>query len=198
MEIGEKIKARRKELSMTAKRLAEISGLHSSTIIRYESGQTKKIPVAVMESICRALGVDEAYFKDDKETGKVLVPLLGRVAAGLGYLADNVIESYISVDKEEISQASDYIYLKVKGDSMYPIFLENDLVLVKVCDSIDSGSYGVFIIDGEDGVIKKVVYGNDFVELLSVNPLYPPRRFEGKDVLRVRVFGEVKEITRKF
>lgn len=198
MEIGEKIKARRKELSMTAKRLAEISGLHSSTIIRYESGQTKKIPVAVMERISKALGVDEAYFKADKEAGKVLVPLLGRVAAGLGYLADNVIESYISVDKEEITNASDYIYLKVKGDSMYPIFLENDLVLVKVCDSIENGSYGVFIIDGEDGVIKKVVYGNDYVELLSVNPLYPPRRFEGKDVLRVRVFGEVKEITRKF
>ena len=34
-------------------------------------------------------------------------------------------------------------------------------------------------------------------ELKKQYPMYPPRRFEGADVLRVRVFGLVKEIKRK-
>lgn len=197
MNVGEKIKNKRKELSMTAKRLAELTGIHSSTLIRYESGQTKKIPVEILEEICKALGVDRNYFSDGSED-IILVPLLGRVAAGTGYIADNSIEAYIPVEKNEISSPGEYIYLKVKGDSMYPIFIENDLVLVKLTDSIDSGSYGVVIIDGEDGVIKKVVYGKDFIELQSVNPAYPPRRFEGSEVLRISVCGLVKEIKRKF
>ena len=63
---------------------------------------------------------------------------------------------------------------------------------------MDSGSFAVVIIDNADGVIKRVVYDKDFIELQSVNPMYPPRRFEGEDVLRVRVFVLVKAIKRKF
>ena len=63
--------------------------------------------------------------------------------------------------------------------------------------SVDSGSIAVVIVDDEDGVIKRVVYGDDFIELQSINPMYPPRRFEGRDVLRIRVFGLVKEVKRK-
>ena len=197
MNTGEKIKKRRQELCMTAKKLAELSGIHSSTLIRYESGQTKKIPIEIIESISKVLNVDRGYFSEGEKEEKVLVPLLGKVAAGNGYIADNSIESYIPVDSCDIIQGEDYIYLKVKGDSMYPIFIEDDLVLVKVCTSVDSGSYGVVIIDGEDGVIKKVVYGKDFIELHSINPLYPVRRFEGSEVTRIRVVGLAKEIKRK-
>ena len=92
---------------------------------------------------------------------------------------------------------NEYFYLQVVGDSMYPEMEEGDLVLARRQDSVDSGSYAVVIIDNEDGVIKRVVYDKDYVELESVNPMYPPRRFEGADVLRVRVFGLVKEIKRK-
>ncbi len=197
VNIGEKIKQRRAELSMTAKRLAELSGIHSSTLIRYESGQTKKIPVEIIENISKALNVESSYFSEDGKDEKVLIPLLGKVAAGRGCIADNSVESYISVERCEISQGENYIYLKVKGDSMYPMFIEDDLVLVKVCTSVDSGNYGVVIIDGEDGVIKKVVYGKDFIELHSINPLYPVRRFEGSEITRIRVVGLVKEIKRK-
>ena len=41
-------------------------------------------------------------------------------------------------------------------------------------------------------MVKKVVYGDNWIELQSLNPMYPTRRFEGKDVERVRIFGLVK------
>ena len=52
------------------------------------------------------------------------------------------------------------------------------------------------LIDGEDAVVKKISYGDDWIELISVNPYYPPRRFEGADVQRVRVLGLVKKVSK--
>ena len=54
------------------------------------------------------------------------------------------------------------------------------------------------IFDDEEGVIKKIVYGPNFIELHSINPMYPVRRFENENVLRIRVFGLVRSIKRKF
>lgn len=64
--------------------------------------------------------------------------------------------------------------------------------------SLTTGAYGVVMIDNDSGVIKRVIYGKDYIELQSVNPMYPPRRFEGVESERIRVFGVVKEVKRKF
>lgn len=80
---------------------------------------------------------------------------------------------------------------------MYPKFEEGDLVLVRCQSSVDSGSYAVVLIDDEEGVIKKIVYGPNFIELHSINLMYPVRRFENENVLRIWVFGLVRSIKRK-
>ena len=105
---------------------------------------------------------------------------------------------YEPVHRSNSSSGAQHAWLRVRGDRMYPLFMEGDLVLVRCQSSVDSGSYAVVTIDGEDGVVKKIVYGSNFIELQSINPMYPPRRFEGEEVLRIRVFGLVKEIKRKF
>lgn len=128
----------------------------------------------------------------------VKIPVIGRVAAGTGCFAENNIIDYEPIEARDVQDGEDYVFLRVVGDSMYPIFIEGDLVLVRCQTSVDSGSYAVVIIDGEDGVVKKVVYGKDFIELHSINPMYPVRRFENEDVMRIQVFGLVKEIKRKF
>ena len=76
---------------------------------------------------------------------------------------------------------------------MCPEFQDGDKVLVRVQSSVDSGDYGIVLIDGDNAVIKKITYGDDWIELVSVNPMYPPRKFENEDVLNVRGFGLVKK-----
>ena len=61
----------------------------------------------------------------------------------------------------------------------------------------ESGSIAVMLLDGEEGLVKKVLYGDNWIELHSINPYYPVRRFEGEDVLRLRVVGLVKGIFRE-
>ena len=52
-------------------------------------------------------------------------------------------------------------------------------------------------IDGEDAVVKRVIFDGNAIELQSLNTMYAPRRFEGKDANRVAVLGVVKKIIKE-
>lgn len=203
METREKIRQMRKQLGISAEALAEKIGISKATLYRYENGSIEKIPLNVLESIARTLGcglIELTNLETARDEGRdiLYIPVVGRVSAGVGRLADQCCEGYESVSSSSICSDMQYIYLRVTGDSMYPVFMEGDLVLVQCQNNVDSGSYGVVIIDGCDGVIKKVVYDSKHIELLSVNPMYPPRVFEGRDMDRIHICGLVKEIKRKF
>lgn len=55
MTTGERIKARRKELGITADKVAEHIGVSRSTMFRYEKGEIEKIPINNLVPIARAL-----------------------------------------------------------------------------------------------------------------------------------------------
>ena len=122
----------------------------------------------------------------------VNIPIYTPTAAGFGHYADNEIIGYEEVPAEWVNNFEDYCIVRVDGDSMSPKFEDNDLLLIKNQDSVDSGTIAVVLVDGEKSFVKKVVYGKGWIELVSINPEYPPLRFEGKDVLRVCVFGAVE------
>ena len=128
----------------------------------------------------------------------VQLPIYGNVAAGMGAYADNNIIGYEDIPQEWIRGKDPHVLLRVQGDSMYPIFMEDDLLLVRCQPIVQSGEYAVVLIDGEDGVVKQFVQRNNMIELRSVNPLYPPRRFEGADMERLRIFGLVKKSIRNY
>jgi repressor LexA len=77
---------------------------------------------------------------------------------------------------------------------MYPKIEDGDIIQVHKQDSVDSGSLAVVLVDGEEALVKKVVYGETWIELHSINPMYKTVRFNGADVLRVRVLGLVRKI----
>lgn len=208
MTTGERIKMLRKEHNLTQEELGAKIGVQKAAIQKYEKGTVKNIKRDSLIKLAQYLDTTPEYLLGWDELPKnlvpedtsdyVMIPIIGRVAAGISCFAENNIVDYEPVHKSDMRGDEQYSFLRVVGDSMYPVFMDGDLVLVRCQSSVDSGSYAVVTIDGEDGVIKKIVYDNDFIELQSINPMYPPRRFEGEDVTRIRVFGLVKEIKRKF
>lgn len=126
-----------------------------------------------------------------------LLPILGTVAAGNGAYADNAIDGYEYAPSSWVHDGTE-VFLKVKGDSMYPKFEENDLLLIHPQENIENGEYGVVLIDGNDGVVKRVMINKDSIELISINPLYPPRIFKQEDMSRLRIFGKVKKLIRNY
>lgn len=209
MTIGERIKERRKKLGMTVDELAEKLKKNRATIYRYESNEIEKLPTTVLEPLAKALCTSPGYLMGwDKEIDiktepytpetMVPIPVIGTVAAGYTSLAETDIECYELVSPEVLNDGYEYVYLKVVGDSMEPLLIEGDKVLVRIQSSVESGDYAVVIVDEEDGIVKKYVRENDTVTLISENPYYPPRPFKGKQAERVRIFGKVVESKRSF
>lgn len=126
------------------------------------------------------------------------VPLVGRVAAGLGCHAEDNIEGYILTDCEILHEGYEYFWLTVKGDSMEPELHDGDRVLVREQETLDSECFAVVRIDGEDGVVKRVRIDSDRITLTSINPYYPPRVFEHEQMNTVAVVGKVIQSQRTY
>lgn len=60
-ETGKRIKARRKELRISATVLAERIGLSKATIHRYENGDIKNIKMPVLEAMAEVLSVNPLW-----------------------------------------------------------------------------------------------------------------------------------------
>ncbi len=208
---GSRIKSKRLEKGLTLSEIGNIIGVAPSTVQRYESGAISRPKIPVLKAIAAVLDVSFSWLVggigeeclpsnafEANLQNNVRIPVIGRVAAGLACYADQYIEDYEYASADDINPNCEYVYLRVKGDSMSPLIMEDDLVLVRCQDIVDSGTYAVVIIDNEDGVVKRVYMSKDTIELRSVNPYYPPRIFEGEERSRVRIFGKVVECKRKF
>lgn len=123
-----------------------------------------------------------------------MIPLYENVSAGFGALAVSDIVDYIPLYFATPAEAAQTLCIKVKGDSMAPRIENGDIVQVRKQDTVDSGSIAVVLLDGADGLVKVVTYGDTWIELRSVNRMYKPIRLNGADTARVQVVGLVTKI----
>lgn len=199
----------RKKANITQQKLAEEIGVSRSAISMWETDICQPdydtmIRLADYFGVTtdELLGLNPNRYDDippsslNIETSDIhMVPVFDSVSAGFGaYASDYIVDYAPAIIK---AGAEDYIYINVKGDSMFPKIEEGDRILVRRQTSVDSGSIAVVLIDGEEGVVKKVTYGDDWIELHSINPMYPIRRFEGQEVMRLKVLGLVKQIVKE-
>lgn len=71
MDIGERIKLRRKELKLSADVVAEKLGVSRSTIFRYEKGDIEKLPTNILDKIAEILKTSPAFlmgWEDEKNS----------------------------------------------------------------------------------------------------------------------------------
>lgn len=222
MTIAERLKDERKKAGLSQKEFAEKLGLNARTYASYERGE-RDVSTALLLNICTALNISsdrllgtESYPSSAATANTIAtlrnaefelstppiavksLPVIGEVAAGYTCLADMQIIDYVACDASLLHTGYDYVYLKVKGDSMEPELHEGDLVLVRVQDTIESGEYAVVLVDEEDGLVKKIEIDRTHITLISENPYYPPRKFEREEMNRIRIFGKVISSVRLF
>lgn len=100
---------------------------------------------------------------------QLLLPLVGRVAAGSPILAAEHVEREVGVDPHLFAQAPDYL-LKVRGMSMRDAgILEGDLLAVKKVSEARNGQIVVARL-GDDVTVKRLQRTNGHIELLPENP----------------------------
>ena len=104
---------------------------------------------------------------------QLLLPIVGRVAAGSPILATEHIEREIGVEPALFSQAPDYL-LRVRGLSMRDAgILDGDLLAVKKTPEARNGQIVVARL-GDDVTVKRLSKSGSRIELLPENPDFKP------------------------
>lgn len=112
-------------------------------------------------------------FADSRAEASMVLPLVGRVAAGSPIFSEEQIEKTLSVQESLFELRPDYL-LKVRGMSMRDAgIIEGDLLAVKISKQAHSGQIVVARIDGEV-TVKRIQFGASKITLLPENPDFGP------------------------
>lgn len=210
MNIATKLKVERTKSGLSQKEMAEMLGMPLRTYGAYERGE-RDVSTAVLLNICKALNVSSDYMLDvqERKVDKIkdanlsetldskkirLIPVFESVSAGFGARADERIVDYLPLFIEHDYDAENMLAIKVKGDSMYPKIEDGDIVAVRKQNSFENGNIVVILVDGDEGLVKKIYQDSEKVKLVSINPEYPDKIFKGEEICRLRVVGVVKQI----
>lgn len=218
---GNRLKECREQADETIEHIGSLVGVHKSTVSRWEQGQTKKIPLTVIDVLAKHFNVNAAWlsgknvsrlpsttvsisdirdfdaFNLSKEV--IRIPVLGQVAAGIPmYATENIIDyEEISV---ELSRTGNFFGLKIKGDSMEPLILNGDTVIVRQQTFADDGEIAIVLVNGDVATCKKIKKRPEGVMLISNNSSYDPMFYSNEEIenLPIRVIGVVVELRRSF
>ncbi len=210
MDTGDKIKYLRKKLDLTLEQVGKYVGVSKATVLKWETGMIQNMRRDKIAKLAEILHTTPEYLINDEvddaaisrafnvvPTGRMgLRPIYGSISAGLGEFVTDSDEILGWEPVEEKYATDDYFYLRVKGDSMSPKIEDGDLLLIRKQDSVDSGDIGAFLVDGDEGFVKRVKYDTDYITFISLNPAYVPITFIGAEVQRVRVVGKVMKIVK--
>lgn len=183
--VGARIRTRRRELGLSADRVADMLGKDRSTYYRYESDSIENMPVTVLTPLANILGVSEAYLLTGEHPAARRIPILGAIAAGEPIFA---VENYDEFLEVHGALRVDFA-LRVKGDSMVGARIhDGDLVFVRRQPTVENGEIAVVLIDDE-ATLKRLYHTNGGVILKPENPKYEPMFYTHKDFKDVRVLG---------
>lgn len=210
MSIGRRIKRLREDLGLTQEDVAKKVGVATQTIYKYENEIVTNIPLDKLEKIAAVLNTSPSYLMGWEERKVPAVPqfpspcesrdvvrlaVRGDIAAGYNNYADESWDGdFIEIPRSYLKGASlsEFFVLRVKGDSMYPLYLEGDHVLIKKQSTMDySGEIGAILYDDDMATLKKVEYikGEDWLRLVPINPNVPPVTISGEELSHCRVLG---------
>ena len=191
--------------------LEKKTGIAKSSIQRYVSGTTKKIPIDAVQAISKAVGVSAEYVLGWEDSNRyisptitddvVLFPVIGEIAAGYDEIAvENWNGAVVEVPAAYLKgrDKKDFFVLEVRGSSMYPLYQEKDIVLILKQNYIDhNGDVGAVIYDGECATLKRIDVSDDMVRLSPINPEYQPKELRGADLEMYHILGVPRMLIRE-
>ncbi|MBV8197494.1 MAG: transcriptional repressor LexA [Candidatus Eremiobacteraeota bacterium] len=122
----------------------------------------------------------------------VVLPVLGRVAAGVPITAQEDVEGAFVVAADFVPRGSDSFMLRVKGDSMVgAAILDGDLIVVRPQRTANNGEIVVAMLDGE-ATVKRFYRESERIRLQPENEAMAP--IYASDV---EIVGRVEAVVRR-
>ena len=189
-ELGRYLKQLRKIKGLSLREVDKLSDISYTHLNMIENGKRNVTP-ALLRNLAQLYNVDylDLYEKagyidliEDEKKSKIRtdilgnpvapVPLLGAVKAGYNYLAQENWIGTVDVESSLVGNGDEYFALKVKGDSMAPVFIEDDIVIIKKQNDCENNEFAVVIINGDEGTLKKIKKTDNGIILQPLNPAY--------------------------
>lgn len=195
-EISKRLRETIEESGLSFRDLENLTGISRSTIQRYSTGSTQKMPLSSVKLLAKALKVAPEYlmgWTDEKKSinnllsvKTKLVPLIGDIACGKPvYAAEKRGTCVITSDGIN----ADFC-LRAVGDSMIGARIhDGDIVFCVEQSSVDNGEIAAVIIDDE-ATLKRVYLERGKLVLAPENPAYPPLVYVGEELENVRIIGK--------
>lgn len=201
MSVGERIRLKRKQKSMTLEELSRFVGVSRQTLSRYENNIIA-VPSDRMELVATALDTTPAYLMGWDDEGLSYkgilpiktksVPMLGEIACGKPTFADQQYNAYQEADG---AINADFC-LKCKGDSMIGDGInDGDIVFIRKQDSVENGEIACVIIDDE-ATLKHVYISDNNITLIASNTNYPPMVYGEHDAGTIKILGKAIALSR--
>lgn len=115
-----------------------------------------------------------------------MVPLVGTIACGTPILAEENIETMVSMP-ENIK--ADFA-LRCKGDSMIGArILDNDIVYIRKQEMVENGEIAAVLINDE-ATLKRFYQYSDTVVLRAENPSVKELEYKGSAINEIRILGK--------
>lgn len=201
--MGERLKYCREHVNESLEAVGELVGVHKTTVMRWENGETKRISLDVIETLASHFGVSSAWLagKDvPKKQAKFegypdniiplpktkAVPLLGTIACGKPILAVENVSCYVRIDEEVKVDFA----LECKGDSMINArIFDGDVVYIREQPDVENGEIAAVLI-GEEATLKKVYKYPSKIVLCPENPLYDDIVYSEEKMNEIRILGK--------
>lgn len=181
MNVGERIKQRRKALKISADELAESVGVSRSTIFRYEKGDIEKVGPEVLKKIADKLNVspgDLMGWEDNQQELKIPTsPIVQKITEKVIKLTTNRKQKVLNYATEQLSEQSNEA-----------ISLEEHLVEYKVYEKLSAGTGFSYFDDGNyDTVFYNKDLDHDFASWVFGDSMEP--KYKNGDVVLIKETG---------
>lgn len=197
------------ECDRTPSDIVNLLGVSKSTVSSWRNGE--KMPrMDKIEALANYFGCLKSDLIEQKSLrapevteDTVIFPVIGEIAAGYDYPAyEDWSGETVEIPKSYLHGRSrdDFFVLSVKGDSMYPQYMDGDKVLILKQSAMNrSGEIGAIIYDGDMATLKKIEYvdGEDWVKLIPINPEYTPKTIRNEDLEQCHVLGIPRLLVRE-
>lgn len=195
------LKALRLERNLNMKQVASALNLPYTTYVSYEKGDREpnreiliKLADFYQTTIDFILDKPDSpknlgFFLSDNilplpETK--LIPLVGTIACGTPILAEENIESMISVPEHIRADFA----LRCKGESMTGArIFNNDIVYIKEQSTVENGEIAAVLVNNEATLKRFYRYG-DTVVLRAENPAFREIEYNNEDLNNVKILGK--------
>lgn len=201
---GERIKNLRIEKEWTQDYVCSKLNISAGALSRYETGMYEPKSLELVKDFANLFGVSTDYLlgktsERNKNSSSVAISVYGKIPAGIPMeLIEDIIDTE-EIDSDMLRGDKEFFGLKIQGDSMFPEYLNGDIIILEKCQDCESGQDCVVMVNGNDGTFKRVFKNESGIILQPLNSQYSPMIYTNEQIekLPVKIIGRVVELRRK-